>query len=186
MAFGPTGALRFGLAGALGFGLAGALTSDLAGTVRFGLTGALSLGLAGAVTSGVMLRLPDSTADTASRNNLTPPTDPRHLIRDDLQFGLVLILGAGLTGGLTFGMTFGLMAGVTGGLAVGLAWGMYLQGGAGRRYLVFLCCSRGQLPWRLGIFLRWAYGTGILRISGIAYQFRHRELQEWLLNHPQA
>ncbi|MDO0929505.1 NACHT domain-containing protein [Streptomyces sp. TG1A-8] len=167
-------------------GLAGALTSGLAGTVRFGLAGALALGLAGAVTSGLMLGLTDSAANTASRTSIAPPTDPRHPVRDDLQFGLMIMLGAALTGGLTFGTTLGPTSGVTGGLAVGLTWGMYLQGGAGRRYLVFLCCPRGRLPWRLGTFLHQAYQTGLLRISGMAYQFRHRELQDWLVDHPQV
>lgn len=104
-----------------------------------------------------MLGLTDSAADSASHNSIAPPTDPRRPVRDDLHFGLIFTLGAALTGGLTFGTTLGSAGGVTGGLAVGLAWGMYLQGGAGRRYLVFLCCSRGRLPWRLGAFLRWAY-----------------------------
>ncbi|MEU0932452.1 NACHT domain-containing protein [Embleya sp. NPDC005971] len=37
---------------------------------------------------------------------------------------------------------------------------------------------------RLGAFLHWSYGAGLLRISGIAYQFRHRELQNWLASRP--
>ncbi len=56
--------------------------------------------------------------------------------------------------------------------------------GAGRRYLVFLLCTRGRLPWRLGAFLNWGYDAGLLRVSGVAYQFRHRELQDWLTTHP--
>ncbi|WP_330328141.1 hypothetical protein [Streptomyces pseudovenezuelae] len=70
------------------------------------------------------------------------------------------------------------------GLVVGLAFGLYQLAGAGRRYLVFLCCARGRLPWHLGAFLNWAYEAGLLRISGVAYQFRHRELQDWLTTHP--
>ncbi|MES5821994.1 hypothetical protein [Streptomyces sp. RG80] len=27
--------------------------------------------------------------------------------------------------------------------------------------------------------------TGLLRTSGIAYRFRHREFQEWLVRHPE-
>lgn len=56
--------------------------------------------------------------------------------------------------------------------------------GAGRRYLVFLLCIRGRLPWHLGTFLNWAYEAGLLRLSAVAYQFRHRELQDWLTAHP--
>lgn len=53
-------------------------------------------------------------------------------------------------------------------------------GAAWRRYIAFLLCSRGLLPWRLGHFLDWACDAGLLRVSGVAYQFRHLELQEFL------
>ena len=39
---------------------------------------------------------------------------------------------------------------------------------------------RGRAPLRFGAFLEWAHDAGLLRVSGIAYQFRHRQLQEWL------
>ena len=68
-------------------------------------------------------------------------------------------------------VTFGL-------LAAALRWVTVF--GGGRRYLVFLLCLRGQLPRRLGRFLRWSHEGGLLRTSGGAYQFRHRELQQWL------
>ncbi|WP_457516247.1 NACHT domain-containing protein [Streptomyces sp. TE33382] len=55
--------------------------------------------------------------------------------------------------------------------------------GASRRYFVFLLCSRRKLPWRLALFLDWAYRAGFLRYSGSLYQFRHRELQQWLQRH---
>jgi hypothetical protein len=40
-----------------------------------------------------------------------------------------------------------------------------------------------MLPFRTGSFLNWAYKAGLLRLSGSAYQFRHRELQQWLTTH---
>ncbi|MEU9917785.1 NACHT domain-containing protein [Streptomyces sp. NPDC051001] len=52
------------------------------------------------------------------------------------------------------------------------------------RYLAFLLCMRGKLPWRLGRFLHECHNLGILRSAGIAYQFRHRELQDHLARHP--
>ncbi|MGR4878074.1 NACHT domain-containing protein [Streptomyces sp. LARHCF249] len=53
--------------------------------------------------------------------------------------------------------------------------------GGGRRYGVFmLCLRRGALPLKLGQFLDWSYKGGLLRTSGGAYQFRHREFQKWL------
>ncbi len=35
------------------------------------------------------------------------------------------------------------------------------------------------------MFLDWAYETGLMRLSGIAVQFRHREFQTWLTSHDQ-
>lgn len=39
---------------------------------------------------------------------------------------------------------------------------------------------RGLLPLRLGRFLAWAHRAGLVRATGIAYQFRHAEFQHWL------
>ncbi|WP_181387250.1 NACHT domain-containing NTPase [Streptomyces sp. Act143] len=41
-----------------------------------------------------------------------------------------------------------------------------------------------RLGPRLPAFLDWCVTAGLLRTSGIAYQFRHREFQEWLVRHP--
>lgn len=120
------------------------------------------------------------------------PTDPRRPVRDDLGAGIVFGIGiapliaipSGIGAWITGGIKVGIAVGIVLGLASGLILGMYFLTGAGRRYLVFLYCSRGRLPRRLGTFLNWAYGAGLLRISGVAYQFRHRELQDWLTTHP--
>ncbi|MFI6700105.1 NACHT domain-containing protein [Streptomyces sp. NPDC050509] len=58
-------------------------------------------------------------------------------------------------------------------------------GAAGVRYIAFLLCTRPwwsnqPLPWRLGRFLDWCCDAGLTRTAGIAYQFRHRELQDFL------
>ncbi|MER5411010.1 hypothetical protein [Streptomyces sp. NPDC002769] len=50
---------------------------------------------------------------------------------------------------------------------------------------MFLLCSRRRLPFRLGLFLDWTVTAGLMRYSGPAYQYRHRELQHWLRQHPQ-
>ncbi|MCT6775200.1 hypothetical protein LXH09_00885 [Streptomyces sp. CS7] len=50
-----------------------------------------------------------------------------------------------------------------------------------RRYLHALLLLQPLVPFRLGRFLKWAYGAGLLRTEGPAYQFRHRELYEWLI-----
>ncbi|MGW6745577.1 NACHT domain-containing protein [Streptomyces sp. NPDC055025] len=59
-------------------------------------------------------------------------------------------------------------------------------GAAGVRYIAFLLCTRRwwshqPLPWRLGRFLDWCCDAGLTRTAGIAYQFRHRELQDFLI-----
>ncbi|MGW0602219.1 hypothetical protein ACWD11_34620 [Streptomyces sp. NPDC002776] len=76
------------------------------------------------------------------------------------------------------GTAFGISLGAVSLLAV------ILVANAWTRYAVLLLCARRVLPWRLGTFLNWAYQGGLLRISGNAYQFRHRELQEWLADQP--
>jgi hypothetical protein len=59
-----------------------------------------------------------------------------------------------------------------------------LGGPAILRHTSLLLCTRGRLPWRLGRFLHQAYGLGLLRAAGGAYQFRHKELQEHLASRP--
>lgn len=113
-----------------------------------------------------------------------PVSDPRRLLRGDLVSGLLvavvfgLVVGAGA--GVTMGSAFGISLGVVSLLAV------ILVANAWTRYVVLLLCARRILPWRLGTFLDWAYRGGLLRISGNAYQFRHREMQEWLANQPET
>ncbi|MGW0801149.1 NACHT domain-containing protein [Streptomyces sp. NPDC002692] len=162
-------------------GLSGGLVVGLGAwlVVRVGIELGLVSGLGAGLTDGVSQPLHNAQ-----------PTDPRHPVRDDLRLGLMAGLVAGLGGGLVAGLAVGPGAGLYAGLAglvsglVGLVTGLYWFSGAGRRYLVFLLCIRGRLPWRLGTFLNWAYEAGLLRISGVAYQFRHRELQDWLTAHP--
>ncbi|WP_406486041.1 hypothetical protein [Streptomyces phaeochromogenes] len=109
---------------------------------------------------------------------------PLDVIRNDSLAGLVLGLAFGLASGLTFGLASGLAFGLASGLAGGLAGGLMMGGSASRRYAVFLLCSRRRLPFRLGLFLDWAVTAGLMRYSGPAYQYRHRELQHWLRRHP--
>ncbi|MGW1675488.1 NACHT domain-containing protein [Streptomyces sp. NPDC002324] len=184
--------LVFGLVFGLVLGLVLGLANGLAVGFAVGLAFGLVVGPAGGLAFGLVERLKDA-----------PPTDPRHPVRDDLTFGLASGLAGGLGGGLANGLAnglgvgpaerlggglanglaVGLASGLVFGIAVGFAVGLYWLAGAGRRYLVFLLCIRGGLPWRLGTFLNWAYEAGLLRISGVAYQFRHRELQDWLTAH---
>ncbi|MGW7386568.1 NACHT domain-containing protein [Streptomyces sp. NPDC054794] len=105
---------------------------------------------------------------------------------------LAFVLGVGLASGYGFGFGYGyglvsglgIAGGIAGGIAFGLGIGLALGAPSGRRYLVFVLCAKGKLPRRLGVFLDWACTAGLLRLAGAAYQFRHRELQQWLACHP--
>lgn len=130
-----------------------------------------------------------------------PGAGPRNLVRRDLVTALVpvlllLILFSGLMvtllvldylfgrAGFTPGNWILLwFLGLTG-LAVACGLFMFslpIGGGAGAlRYVTFLLCTRGRLPWRLGRFLHACHESGILRVAGTAWQFRHRELQDHL------
>ncbi|CAL9676756.1 hypothetical protein SUDANB105_07952 [Streptomyces sp. enrichment culture] len=174
--------LAFGLAGGLAGGLSFGLAFGLTIGPTFGLAAGIAFGIAFGLTMGITFGLTERLASDLA------PTDPRYPVRDDLVFGLTTGLAFGLTTGLTFGLTAGRVVdfafGLVFGLTMGITIGLYIVAGSARRYLVFLCCSRGRLPWRLGTFLHWAYGAGLLRISGVAYHFRHREFQDWLATHP--
>ncbi|GAB7109696.1 hypothetical protein JCM4814A_80110 [Streptomyces phaeofaciens JCM 4814] len=93
---------------------------------------------------------------------------------------------AGLTVGLPAGLAAGLLAGLVARLGSGLAAVVASPNpsSAAWRYMVFLLCARGRVPFRLARFLDWSCDAGLMRYSGPAYQFRHRELQLWLAAHP--
>ncbi|MGW4638964.1 NACHT domain-containing protein [Sphaerisporangium sp. NPDC004334] len=113
--------------------------------------------------------------------------DPRDPIRNDLACSLVLGLQAAL---LFVLMWYWLMGSFTNGLfwlLSPLVWVWFVQAGrrAVTRYLMLILCTRGRLPWRLGRFLHWCHeDAGLLRVAGVAYQFRHRELQDYLARFP--
>ncbi|MFD0338132.1 NACHT domain-containing protein [Streptomyces sp. NPDC127117] len=47
-------------------------------------------------------------------------------------------------------------------------------------YACWLLINCRRLPFRLSRFLEWSRAAGLIRVTGAAYQFRHREFQEWL------
>jgi hypothetical protein len=91
----------------------------------------------------------------------------------------VLIIGAvafmiGAAGGPDWGVTLGLPLG---GLITAMSpWPRYAVA-------VLTLHRAGALPPRPAHFLNWAYTAGLVRRSGIAVQFRHREYQKWLDTH---
>ncbi|MGC4900483.1 NACHT domain-containing protein [Micromonospora echinospora] len=95
-----------------------------------------------------------------------------------------------LDGGIESQVVFGLMIGLLGATPLAFATISELRfnpGLAGLRYVALLLCTRRRseqwLPWRLGRFLDLCYQAGLVRIAGNGYQFRHRELQDYLARH---
>jgi hypothetical protein len=126
------------------------------------------------------------------------------LVTGGLSSGIMGQIVAGLGALLGFGFAIG----PVGGLAVALALGLnsnthiaalpfvmvaimvgliFVANSPWLRYLfaVLFLARRGDLPRRPAAFLDWAYRAGLMRLSGIAVQFRHREFQTWLLTHGQ-
>ncbi|MFI2215172.1 NACHT domain-containing protein [Streptomyces sp. NPDC020141] len=150
-----------------------------AAVITIGPTAAITIGLIFGITAGIMavIAIVITIGPTFGVTE-EPVTNrgTRAAIRTDALFGLTTGAMAGAAAGAMAGMAFGLAFGLVVGLMVGKA---------SRRYLVFLAWSRRRLPFRLGRFLDWASDTGLMRYSGAAYQYRHRELQHWLRQHPQ-
>ncbi|MEU5324365.1 NACHT domain-containing protein [Streptomyces sp. NPDC021056] len=172
--------LAFGLAVGLAVGLAAGLLLRLAAGLATGLTVGLAFGLAFGLSLGLTR---DPGANLGARAVIR--SDALAGLTFGLTFGLAAGLLVGLAAGLTFGLATGLLVGLAFGLAFGLATGLVIGAQAARRYAVFLLCSRRRLPFRLALFLDWAVTAGLMRYSGPAYQYRHRELQHWLRQHPQ-
>jgi hypothetical protein len=85
--------------------------------------------------------------------------------------------------GYSIAGSLGVTAGVLAGLSVGFMMFVAFMPGAARYTALLLCTRRRSgawLPWRLNRFLGWCHDAGLLRVAGIAYQFRHLELQHHL------
>lgn len=179
--------------GGLG-GLAALPSAWLADALGLGSLVSFLPALAGCWAVLLGLRIVHGSGLNHTFNGIYPPDVNaavrwRYVLRGDLVFGCAVVVVAGLSMAaawwvMSFSdvlvlssvpildvLTFGLMA-------AALRW--VSDFGGGRRYLVFLLCLRKQLPYRLGRFLRWSHEGGLLRTSGGAYQFRHREFQRWV------
>ncbi|MFA1538238.1 NACHT domain-containing NTPase [Actinomadura monticuli] len=174
-------AVRAGPVALLGFGLCGALTG--LPPLRLAHAGPLhlALGVAGAfalaVTLGIGFRI---TAGGWSKD--AELTHPREALHRNPAIGTAF----GLTGGVAAFLVFAMNRGIAGSLACalvgGVAFGLSFGAIAWARAMIGLAAAaaRGLLPLRLWVFLDWACEARLLRVSGATYQFRHRELQDFL------
>lgn len=123
---------------------------------------------------------------------------PRDALRTDLAFGLALGVVYLALGGLPTGLTGGILSGlrlnhyltVPGSIALalllGLTAGITLGSRCWLRYAISTTTEATQhrIPLRLERFMNWAYGAGLLRITGVSYQFRHDMLRSSLAPPP--
>jgi hypothetical protein len=189
---GPTLCLAAHLIGALRVGLTGAL--------RVGLSGGLIVGLSGGLVIGLItwVGIP-SRSDWATGPQSTYRAT-RTLTLLQLCLGLLTIvtvvgsigwLAGPLTGSRTFGLVDGLEIGSMTGLAAGLAGGLaarragklVIRSGAWLCYIlaIWRLAATGKLPLRLMGFLDDAHRLGLLHSVGPAYQFRHAQFQDHLI-----
>jgi hypothetical protein len=169
------GLLAVGLVGGLGAGLGAALIAGRAAGERVGP----AVGLAGGLALGLAVGL---------EGNFSLAAKPTSIRRQNITYGLSYGLALGLAIGLALGLALGLAFGLAVGLALAVAFGLTLGGlTVWIRYVIgcWLARRKGMLPRRVGQFLDWAYRASLLRMSGTAVQFRHRELQAWLGPHSQ-
>ncbi|SDM24975.1 NACHT domain-containing protein [Nonomuraea maritima] len=145
-------------------------------------------GFAAGLAAGLGAGLP---AGLALGFFLEPPVPRVRRPWEVLRTDVVLLLGSAACIGVTLGVALWLADGLAlGGVMFVVSWLLVVPatGNLALRYVAFLLCTRRWnrrwLPWRLGRFLRWGYDAGLLRTAGIAYQFRHRELQDHLVRSP--
>lgn len=161
--------LTFGLLFGLGFGLVGGLVLGAGHGPEISLRAGVVGGLVGGLTYGLMVGL-----RTNARDRLGLAVDERQLIHDDLRAAAFIGGMFGLTLGSTLGLTEGLVVGVEAGLLWGLTVGLTFGPVSGRYFVAALVFRLTKIfPSKPMVFLDWARRSGLLRVTGIAYQFRH-------------
>jgi hypothetical protein len=186
-----------GLGGGLWLGLAGGGEIGLMSGLRLGLDSGLLFGLLFGLMFGVVawLGVPSKRDWVTTPRSTYGPTRSLSILQ---LFGIGLVVGpiGGFLGalvlwpwlwpwfGLWFESWFDPWFELTGGLLSGLAFGlMSLSSGAWLVYILASCrlAASRKLPLRLMDFLDDAYRLGLLRTTGPAYQFRHAEFRDHLL-----
>ncbi|MFD0404316.1 NACHT domain-containing protein [Kitasatospora sp. NPDC127116] len=175
------------LAASIGIGIVTGVIVGLSAEAKVGVTTGIVVGL-----MGVLLGLLSSLLGELEGPPATV-AGPGAVLRSDILYRITVGFVCALLAGLAFGSLFGLVDGFAAGLLWGSLFGltifvMSVATSAYGRYFIFLLSlrlyMRRALPFRLNAFLAWSYDAGLIRLSGNAYQFRHREFQRWLTSHP--
>jgi hypothetical protein len=165
----------------LGFGLCGALTGlppmRLADAGPMALAAEVTGAFALAFALGVVFKI--ATGGWSKDAELAHPREALHRnpmigVAFGLTGGVAAFLVFVMNQGVVESLAYALVGGVTFGLAFGaIAWSRTMIG-------LVVAAARGLLPLRVWTFLDWACEARLLRVSGATYQFRHRELQDFL------
>ncbi|MFE1426184.1 NACHT domain-containing protein [Streptomyces fungicidicus] len=107
-------------------------------------------------------------------------TDPRDPLRAELRYALFWAAVTSLWVGSLIAQWTESVLGFAYGAVLTVLPAFTVAARAWRRYVLFKYAAGRRLPAGLGGFLDWCVEAGIMRVEGFAYQFRHRELQEWL------
>jgi len=151
-----------------------------------------------AVTSGIGATLAAITL-AGLIGGIVQAASPQHVLLNDFIFGAVFALGVAIAAALPAGLTGGIATSLhlktyltppgSAALAVAIAviGGVILGSRIWTRYILMLLlvAPSKRVPWQLSYFISWCYRAGLLRISGVAYEFRHDELKTYLRNFPE-
>ncbi|WP_280458988.1 NACHT domain-containing protein [Nocardia carnea] len=196
--------LKAGSLAGLGSGIVVGLLFGLRSEIVHGLlTGLLTGLMAGLLIASMVGAVVGLQVD--ARESLALVIDEKRIIRDDIQAAtvatiaslLVSVIAGGLSAGLYAGVIFALVADPLTGLKVGfqaglkigfLVWlsfgllvGLVVGLAAERFYLATLVFRFTKaMPSHPAVFLDWARRSGLLRVNGTAYQFRHDTYQQWI------
>lgn len=175
---GATGGVTIGIVGGVIYGVADGTVSGLMAMMWIGGTLAVCLGIG--LGMAKVLTTPAEMARV---------TGPGEVLRADRAATLVRGLFYAAVGGLGGWLleTIGWFGGIetpshSPGLAAMFGVAGVLSTAYGRYLLVHACLADGRnVPWRFMAFLDDAHKRGVLRQVGAAYQFRHAQLQDRLL-----
>jgi hypothetical protein len=193
-----------GLAARLGVGIGAGLVVGLFGVAIYAAAGRHILGLehlfpkrlpaglvglkAGLLT-GIAVGIPFAIVLVLIGRSWKPDTvmvSPMHALRREPLVASVASLAVALTLLLLSTSSIAIKSGPLLKLASSLSLMFMVVLGFAPAWMRFIAgwavtAARRRLPARLSRFMKWACDSGLLRISGATYQFRHRELQDWLL-----
>jgi len=161
--------------------------------VATGLVGGGAIGLASGLALGLRLALPIGAVGGGvagfafgvvfgADRGLLPSIGPRRVIRGDLLHGIALGTTIGTVGGLAATVAIGVQFGIAVGIVTAVVCAVVVGPVTAIRYLlaVAVMSRTAGLPFRFARFLDWTVDIGLLRVAGVSYQLRHRELSDWL------